>query len=71
MPPQDAYFKLKHIVEEVNSLLRLLNITKFLYSCIYYSTFAALMAQLKTIYWFLPFWAMFALPALFMAFVLH
>lgn len=22
LPPQDAYFKLKHIIEEVNSILR-------------------------------------------------
>lgn len=28
LPPQDAYYKLRHIVEELNGLMRLVNIYK-------------------------------------------
>ena len=28
LPPQDAYYKLRHIVEELNGLMRLVNVKK-------------------------------------------
>ena len=28
LPPQDAYYKLRHIVEELNGLMRLVNVNK-------------------------------------------
>lgn len=71
LPPQDAYFKLKHIVEEINSHLRYISVTIF-HSKSYTNSCFVVFTPMETLNTKChQLWEMYALQVRCMVFVLH